>query len=224
VLKNKGRNFLFQYLIGFVLVLVTLFITACASDSRPLDLEIVEAGNPPVPVKPKPRLVRGRVSINDIRTCEQYEALSSDGGAVRKKAELKLEDPHDESGERSCAFEFELATGKVWDLVITDARGSLNAAFFFVDPLRVSRFYFLADASAPLDLGELKLTREGWRAEREPATMNDADGDSLVDYEDTDDDNDGIPDVDEADCNKNNIPDDVELTEALGICPDFLAY
>jgi hypothetical protein len=200
-------------LIHICLLIIFLSTSHCGTTTTGNLLGGTEIGNPPIST---PRALVGDIThganINVNRDLDGFKyALSTTCPADLVKATNAANATFSAVIDDACSFELTVESGYVYSLFFyfeDEMIATLevdNNSDFLLSP------YFLVSADDnAMDLGSITITGESAFPEFQPATLNDADGDGLVDYDDNDDDDDGIADSLEADCDADGFPDDYD--------------
>jgi hypothetical protein len=176
-----------------------------------------EAGNPPGEGE---RLVMGQLETAAVagRTLTRTQTgrgltrfavgdCAADAIVFTDLDETEIEvEPDDET----CEFESPVPIDQIYQMSF-ERDGTVFAVAYFQQNSGGTLFPFFAVSAGedPIDLGLITFVNDRALPEFEPATQNDADGDGIMDFDDTDDNDDGTPDS-EQDCDADGIPDAVD--------------
>ncbi|MBU0507107.1 MAG: thrombospondin type 3 repeat-containing protein [bacterium] len=202
---------------NILLILIVLIFSHCGTTTTDNLLGGTEIGNPPIS---SPRALVGFINhganINVNRNLNGLKySLSPTCPADMVKATNVANATFSAVIDDVCSFELEVESGYVYSLFFYYEEELI--ATLEVDnnsELLVTPYFLVSAADDPMDLGSITITGETAFPEFQPATLNDADGDGISDYDDTDDDGDGTDDSLEADCDADGIPDDYDTDNA----------
>lgn len=196
-----------------ILLLTLTLCLSCGKTTRTDNsLGGSEAGNPPGEGE---RIVTGQLETAStttlIRSAASRSATTRNATSTCAADTVVLVDLDGEEFEISpaadCSFTTSVPIDQIYQMSF-ERSGTVLAVAYFQPNLNsvFVPFFLVSEGEEPIDLG--LITFEGNRAlaEFQPAQQNDADGDGIVDFDDTDDDANGTPDSEE-DCDEDGIPD-----------------
>ena len=204
-------------ILSFITILI--FHTQCGTETTNDNLlGGSEVGNPPDTIT---RHVIGAVEANTL-SVSSLKYATVDSGCVVDTIVSTTTDEEETTAtiDENCTFDLNLVVDKAYSLAFYLNSDLLATMIFKMSETTQSFFFLLSDGEDAVDLGTIifNFTELTATPEFEPAEQNDAHGDGINDYQDTDDDGDGIPDSEEEDCDEDGILDDFDLDTST--CPD----
>lgn len=113
--------------------------------------------------------------------------------------------------QENCSFEMELTANKSYEVNFMRDDEFVATLFVKKNPSALdSTVFFIAEASTPMDLGDVEIENDNALPENQPASQNDQDDDGTDDFTDEDDDGDGLFDDVEEDCDLDGFLDDYD--------------
>lgn len=119
-----------------------------------------------------------------------------------------------EISQENCSFEMQLTANKSYELDFMRDDEFIATLVVKKNPSALdSTVFFIAEASTPMDLGDVEIENDNALPENQPASQNDQDDDGTDDFADEDDDGDGLSDDVEEDCDLDGFLDDYDQSD-----------